>query len=331
MIIDISLFLGCATLIFLSGKKLSHYGDIIAEKSGLGKIWVGLLLMATVTSLPELITGISSVRLVGSPDLAVGNVLGSCVFNLAILSLLDALIPKEPLFTKVEQSQVLAATLGTLLLALVGISLFLDDVIIIGWIGLMSFIFIIVYLTSIKLLHSFSTRAYDPAKVVSGAGDKHELRNAIQWYSAHAIIVIAASLILPIFAENIALKSGLGETFIGTLLLAASTSLPEMAISINAIRMGSIDIAVGNLFGSNIFNVLTLAIDDLVYTEGDLLKVASESHIISIFSTIIMTSIAVVGLTFRAKKKRFILAFDTLAILLVYLVNIIVLYSWKND
>lgn len=331
MLIDISLFLVCATLIFLSGKKLSHYGDIIAEKSGLGKIWVGLLLMATVTSLPELITGISSIRLVGSPDLAVGNVLGSCVFNLAILSLLDALIPKEPLLTKVEQSQVLAATLGTILLALVGVGLFLDDVIIIGWIGLMSFVFIIVYLTSIKLLHSFSTGAYDPARAVSVADDKHGLKKAIQWYSAHAVLVIAASLVLPVFAENIALKSGLGETFIGTLLLAASTSLPEMAISINAIRMGSIDIAVGNLFGSNIFNVLTLAIDDLVYTEGNLLKVASESHIISIFSTIIMTSIAVVGLTFRAKTKRFILAFDTLAILFVYIVNIIVLYSWKND
>lgn len=330
MVIDISLFLVCATLIFLSGKKLSHYGDIIAEKSGLGKIWVGLLLMATVTSLPELITGISSVRLVGSPDLAVGNVLGSCVFNLAILSLLDALIPKEPLLTKVEQSQVLAATLGTILLSLVGVGLFLDDVIIIGWIGFMSFIFIIVYLASIKLLHSFSTRAYDPARV-STVDDKHGLRRAIQWYAAHAVIVIATSLVMPVFAENIALKSGLGETFVGTLLLAASTSLPEMAISINAIRMGSIDIAVGNLFGSNIFNVLTLAIDDLVYTEGNLLKVASASHIISIFSTIIMTSIAIVGLTFRAKKKRFILAFDTLAILLVYVVNIIVLYFWKND
>lgn len=286
--------------------------------------------MATVTSLPELITGISSVRLVGSSDLAVGNVLGSCVFNLAILSLLDALIPKEPLFTKVEQSQVLAATLGTILLSLVGVALFLDDVIIIGWIGLMSSIFIIVYLTSIKLLHSFSTRAYDPAKVVSGA-DKQGLRSAIQWFSAHAIIVVAASLILPIFAENIALKSGLGETFIGTLLLTASTSLPEMAISINAIRMGSIDIAVGNLFGSNIFNVLTLAIDDLVYTGGDLLKVASESHIISIFSTIIMTSIAVAGLTFRAKKKRFLLAFDTLAILSVYVINIVILYYLGNN
>lgn len=279
--------------------------------------------MATVTSLPELITGISSVRLVGSPDLAVGNVLGSCVFNLAILSLLDALIPKEPLFTKVEQSQVLAATLGTILLSLVGAALFLDDVIIIGWIGLMSSIFIIVYLTSIKLLHSFSTRAYDPAKVVSGA-DKQGLRSAIQWFSAHAIIVVAASLILPIFAENIALKSGLGETFIGTLLLTASTSLPEMAISINAIRMGSIDIAVGNLFGSNIFNVLTLAIDDLVYTGGDLLKVASESHIISIFSTIIMTSIAVAVLRkndFYSPLTPWQYSLYTLLILLYFIIG----------
>ncbi|HEX5169181.1 MAG TPA: hypothetical protein VFW11_08390, partial [Cyclobacteriaceae bacterium] len=312
MLTDVTLFLLCAALIFFSGKKLSYYGDVIAEKSGLGKIWVGLLLMATVTSLPELITGISSVRVVGSADLAVGNVLGSCVFNLAILSLLDALIPKEPLFIKVEQTQVLAATLGTILLAMVGVGLFLDNVVILGWIGLMSFLFILVYFASIKLLHRFTTKSKPQESPTVDNEQKKALQTAIGWYSFHALIVIAASLFLPVFGENIAIKSGLGETFIGTLLLAASTSLPEMAISLSAVRRGSVDIAVGNLFGSNIFNVFTLAIDDLFYTKGDLLKVASESHIISIFSTIIMTSVAVVGLTFRSSKKRFVLALDTL-------------------
>jgi cation:H+ antiporter len=328
MLVDISLFLVLASIIFISGKRLSRYGDIIAEKSGLGKVWVGLLLMATVTSLPELITGISAVRIVDSPDLAVGNVLGSCVFNLAILSLLDVLIRKQPLFSKVGQSQVLAATLGTILLALVGVGLFLENVVILGWIGLMSFVFVIVYLLSIKLLHSFSLRGSAQTTTAKDSDNRKELRTAILWYAINATIVVAASLALPIFAENIAAKSGLGETFIGTLLLAASTSLPEISISLIAVRMGSVDIAVGNLFGSNIFNVFTLAIDDLFYTKGDLLKVASDSHIISIFSTIIMTSVAVAGLTFRSEKKKFVLAIDTFIILLVYFANIILLYYW---
>jgi Ca2+/Na+ antiporter len=82
-------FIICALVIIYSGTKLSKYGDLIAEKTGMGKAWFGLVLMASVTSLPELITGISSIVIVDEPDLAVGDILGSCVFNLLILSILD--------------------------------------------------------------------------------------------------------------------------------------------------------------------------------------------------------------------------------------------------
>lgn len=330
MLLDLLGFLLCALIIFFSGKKLSYFGDIIAERSGLGRIWIGLMLMATVTSLPELITGVSAVRIVGSADLAVGNVLGSCVFNLAILSLLDALLPREPLFTKVAQTQVLAATLGIILIALVGMGLFLENIVLLGWIGVMSILFIVAYLASIKLLHSLSRRqTHNTNVVIVEENSAKELRRAVVWYSVHAAIVIGTSLVLPIFAERIALQSGLSNTFVGTLLLAASTSLPEIAVSLSAVRLGSIDIAVGNLFGSNIFNVFTLAVDDLFYTNGDLLKDASDLHIITVLSTIIMSSIAIAGLTFRVKRKRFILALDTLLILLAYVGNIILLYIYR--
>src|SRR5688572_28665877 len=114
-------FVACSLVIFYHGKKLLFYGDLISIKSGLGRAWVGLILMASVTSLPELVMGVSAVTIVGSADLAVGNVLGSCVFNLAVLSLLDAIIPGQPLLTKAPHSNILAATLGTALLAFVGI------------------------------------------------------------------------------------------------------------------------------------------------------------------------------------------------------------------
>ena len=80
-------FAACLAIILFAGTKLAHYGDVIAEKTGLGRIWVGLLLLAAITSMPELVTGLSAIGLVGLPDLAVGNLLGSCLFNLAILGL----------------------------------------------------------------------------------------------------------------------------------------------------------------------------------------------------------------------------------------------------
>lgn len=82
-------FLVCVILIVVAGVKLCHYGDVIADKTGLGGTWIGLVMVATVTSLPELATGIASVTVAAAPDIAVGDVFGSCVFNLVIIVILD--------------------------------------------------------------------------------------------------------------------------------------------------------------------------------------------------------------------------------------------------
>ena len=92
-------FIVCTTAIVYAGTRLAKYGDIIAEKTGLGRAWIGLVLMASVTSLPELVTGISSVTYADVPDIAVGDVLGSCVFNMLILAILDTMYRPAPIST----------------------------------------------------------------------------------------------------------------------------------------------------------------------------------------------------------------------------------------
>ncbi|MGZ8160856.1 MAG: hypothetical protein ACXWT4_18925 [Methylobacter sp.] len=87
-------FAALALVIGGSGYFLSLYGDVIAEKTGLGGTWVGIALLATVTSLPELVTGISAVTYVNVPNIALGDALGSCVFNLLLIVLLDFCIGK---------------------------------------------------------------------------------------------------------------------------------------------------------------------------------------------------------------------------------------------
>ena len=120
--------------------------------------------------------------------------------------------------------------------------------------------------------------------------------------------------------------TGLEKSFVGTFFLAASTSLPEIAVSIAAVRMGSIDMAVGNLLGSNIFNILILAIDDLFYTKGLLLQDASPGHLISILSTILMSAIVIIGLSYHAKGKRYFLAWDAILIFIIYIINLFLLF-----
>jgi cation:H+ antiporter len=113
---------------------------------------------------------------------------------------------------------------------------------------------------------------------------------------------------------------------VGTLLLAASTSLPELAVSAAAVRMGSIDMAVGNLLGSNVFNILILALDDVFYTKGVLLADASPVHLVSVLCTLMMSAVLTVGLQFHPVGKRFLLAWDALVILLIYAGNVLLLY-----
>src|SRR4030065_203122 len=120
-------FIICTTIIFYSGSKLSKYGDILAEKTGLGRAWIGVVLMASVTSLPELVTGISSVTYAGVPDIAAGDVLGSCVFNMLILAVLDAIYRPMPISAKAHYGHVLSAGFGILLLGIVATALFLGE------------------------------------------------------------------------------------------------------------------------------------------------------------------------------------------------------------
>jgi cation:H+ antiporter len=329
MITTIIGFSICALVIFYFGTKLAHYGDQIAELTGMSKAWFGLIMMASVTSLPELFVGISSASIVQSADFAVGDVLGSCVFNLAILSLLDVFSKKTALFSVASQSHVLAGALGIVLFSFVGIGLFLPyDFKITNWIGIGSIVFIVIYLISIKLVYQYDKShplSSVPSETIE-AKNKTELKKVVLFYSLNALFVIGAALLIPHFAEEISNQTGLQKSFIGTLLLAASTSLPEVAVSLAAIRMGAIDMAVGNLLGSNLFNIFILSIDDFFYTKGHILVDASESNIISVFSIITMTAIAIIGLTYRSKSKPFLLAWDTLLILVMYVINIVLLF-----
>lgn len=317
-------------MIVCSGAKLSKYGDIIAEKTGLSRAWIGVVLMASVTSLPELITGISSVTYAGVPDIAVGDVLGSCVFNMVILAILDAVHRPMPISTKAHQGHVLSASFGLLLLSIVCVSIFLrENLSPLGWVGPYSLLFVVIYLTAMRLVFSYEKRkvAEFLKEIVEELHYKDiGIRTAVLHYGINALVVIIAAMFLPKIGEGIAESTGLGQTFVGNILIAVSTSLPEVVVSIAAVKMGAVDLAIGNLFGSNIFDISILAIDDILFIKGPILSFANPNHLISALSAIAMTAIAVIGLTYRAEKKRWFLAWDSVAIIVLYISNIVLLY-----
>ncbi len=322
-------FVLCAIVIFFAGKKLSYYGDLIAEISGVGKALIGMILMASVTSLPELMVGVSSAAIVGDADLAVGDIVGSCSFNLVILAMMDMFMPRhKSLFNVASVSHILAIGLSMILMVLVAYGLTIDT----GWllfgrVGIISLVLVAGYIISMKLVYSYEQRKAGLEPTPEVAHESISLKKAIGMYALYAVITIVAALFLPHFAEEIAASTGLGKSFVGTLFLAVSTSLPEIAVSLASIRMGAFDMAVGNLVGSNLFNLLILSLDDLFYSGAPLLEVASNGHLTSILGTIMMGAIAIVGLIYKPTGKKILMGWDAFAIIGIYIVYLVILYK----
>ncbi|MBI5741778.1 MAG: sodium:calcium antiporter [Nitrospirae bacterium] len=323
-------FLLCTSVIVYSGTKLSKYGDIIAEKTGLGGTWIGVALMASVTSLPEFVTGTSSVTYAGVPDIAAGDVLGSCVFNMLILAILDGIQRPVPISARAHYGHVLTAGFGILLLSIAAAGLFLDqEMLNLGWIGIYSLVFVVIYFIAMRLVFIYEKRQIAAYVREAAKGLKYEkvsTRTAVTHYVINALFVIAAATFLPKIGEGLAELTGLGQTFVGNIFIAVSTSLPEVVVSVSAVRMGAIDMGIGNLFGSNIFNIFILAVDDFLFFKGPILAFADTNHIISALSAIAMTTVAIIGLTYRAEKKTLFLAWDSIGISLIYVVNLMLLY-----
>ena len=323
-------FIACTLVIVYAGTKLSKYGDIIAEKTGMGRTWIGVVLLASVTSLPELITGVSSVTIFDLPDIAVGDVLGSCMFNILIIALFDFRPRAAPVSSQTHHGQVLTAGYGILLLGIVSFAMVANGMIpVIGWVGLYSIIFVIIYLGAMRMVFMYEKRRSLALEQEGGEKLKYEdisKSRVYSMYALHALLIIAAAAWLPHVGEQIAEMTGLEKTFVGSIFIALSTSLPELVISFGALRIGAVDLMFGNLFGSNLFNIGILAIDDLLYTKGALLSDISPSHQVTANAAIIMTAIAVIGLTYQTKKKFLYLAWDSVGIILVFIVSTWILF-----
>jgi cation:H+ antiporter len=324
-------FLACVAVIGVAGTYLSRYGDVIAEKTGWGGKWIGLVLLATVTSLPELITGVSAVTLAGTPDIALGDALGSCVFNLFIIVMLDFLHRGESVYTRASQGHILAAGFGTLLIGFVGFNVLIAGHVP-AWsvwhVGLYTPVIVVVYLIAMRMLYQYEHReraAYTEERAERYPGVT--LRQAVTRYAIAALAVIAAGTLLPFIGEALARTMGWAQSFVGTLFVAFATSVPEVVVTVAALRIGALDMAISNLFGSNLFDILIVAIDDLLYLPGPILSDVSSVHAVTAMSAVMMTSVTVVGLLYRPRGRilKFV-GWTSLLLLSLYLLNTFVLY-----
>ncbi|MCH2657962.1 MAG: hypothetical protein MKZ81_03020 [Dehalococcoidia bacterium] len=319
-----------AALILFAASYMASSADVIAERTGLGLTFVGVVLLATATSLPELGTSISSIRFVEQPDLAFGAAFGSNIFNLMIIGLLDLWWRNGPILNQVDKNTAILAKLGILIIVFSIACLFvhqtfsIDDYI---FVSPMSLVLLLIFFLSIYVVYK-----YDAGESEEENTDaiSTSLGKAFLNYGISATVVVAAAVWLAFVGDALADDLGWERSFVGTQFLAFSTSLPELAASFAALRINAPQLAISNVLGSNLFNMgFILFMDDLIYTDGSIWAVVESIHILTAVFAIIMTCVILVGLTSRGRSRPTkLLTFESILLIFMYIVTSVAIFSF---
>lgn len=318
-------FVLAAIVTVIASIKLSQYADVISEKTAMGGMMVGTLLLAGATSLPEVSTSFSAAA-IGNADIAVGNMIGSNLFNLFILASFDFLLRRRRILERASKDHLYTAFLGLLLTVLVILSLWLRiDISFLG-IGLDALIIAIAYIVGMVVINKLQSQ---DASIEEAAVSEQEPNNpsgdlsakaAVIRFILAALVVLGTGTALSITGDEIAVITGIGSSFIGSFLIAATTSLPEAISVFVALRLNNVNMAVGAILGSNIFNMIILAISDPVYTAGPILSAVSGAHMIIALGVLAMSLLIIYALTQKKTLSSTVYSVPSILMVIIYFV-----------
>lgn len=317
-------FLLSAVVVVGAAVKLAEYGDIIAVRTQLSGVFIGTLLLAGATSLPELLSALNALA-INVPNMAAGSMFGSSMFNMFMLALLDLLNQQARILRQVVMNHALTASLANLLMGLAVFFLLANVDSKIGWVGVDSLAMMGIYMAGIRLIQQQGGRP--PSEMPVDEVGIPSLRKALLGFGGAVLVLVLTTPWVVHSASQIAETTGLSAGFIGATLLAITTSLPELVATIAAVRIRAFDLAVGNLFGSNLFNMFALGLTDVLYFRARFLGVIDPAFALVGLLGLVLTSLALVGNIARVERRLLFVELDALLILIVYLLGMWFLYS----
>jgi len=329
LIIEFSL---AGLLVIIFGTLVTKYGDIIAESTGLGGTWIGITLLATITSIPEITASVSSVTIFKEPSLGIGNLYGSCAFNLVILVILDLIQGSGSFTSEVKLSHILPAAQGIFLMCLGVIGIIACMVMpahsrVIS--GLVAFTIFVAFLVGTRLVYRVEMSEIADGMEEDLSERSEKIKHLYLKFALSAIMIALAGCWLSTVGEKLAkypIKVGdetliFGASFVGTIFVAIMTSMPEVVVSVSALRIGAIDMAVANVLGSNLFDTTIIFFMQLFYWGNGVFTNADKTLLIPAIIAIIETSILITGLIYRSRKSFLLMGFDNIVLLCFYLVG----------
>jgi cation:H+ antiporter len=320
-------FVASGGAVVAAGVVLARVADAIANVTGLGRLWIGSVLLAAATSLPEAMTDVAAVRL-GAVDLAVGDLLGSSMANMLILAAIDLLPPRRHVLRQATLDHALAACLAITLNALGALLVFARPTAAVLGVSPGSLLLLVVYLAGTRAVYRHVRRPGGASGAAARTSRATALARPLLGFAVATVIVAVAAPAFARAAKALADETGLGTTFVGTWLVGLSTSLPELVASVAAVRMGAFDLAVGNLFGSNGFNMALFVVLDLVHPGPSVFAVLDPSHVISALIAVVLTSLGLAAIVYRAERRFALIEPDSLLMVVTYLLGVWLLYAY---
>lgn len=305
---ELILFLFLAGLTVFLSFRLSYYADLLNKTTNISGVFIGGILLAGITSLPELVTCLSSIFL-NNPYLAIGDILGSNFFNIAMMCFFDILFIKTMFYNYTKNRYYLIYVL--LILNYLIMYLFMGGTfnLEIFNIGLPSFIIIITYIFYLKNAKEEETKK----EVITT--QEHVL---LKFFLVGLFMVIV-SILLTLVVNLIAGKNpNVASSFIGAILLGITTSMPEVITFIALVKMKSFDLALSDIIGSNLFNLLILAIGDIFLKNKEIYYFVDKESMFLLIFGFILTILSFYQNNRKVVKNKFVYIIPSLMGILLY-------------
>ena len=326
-------------VVWLAGTRLALVGDEIAERFDLTREFVGLIFLATVTELPEIVTTVTAAR-VGNAELVLGNMFGGITMQTAILAVADIFVVRYALTSWPRKpTHALLAVLLIALLSMLLCTTFLGDIEVFFGIGLGAMLLSAGFPLVILLQRNFDQKeSWAPVDLPNEKARAQTLRSKFRRKApstsgrlilravAYSILIVAAGTSLALAADLLAQRTTLGASFIGVTLLAAATSLPELSTTLAAARIGAYTMAISNILGSNLIMLALILPADIAYREGPILNEATAGAQLSVTAGILVTAIYAAGILIRRTPRYLGAGLDSWLVLGVYAASILALY-----
>ena len=304
-----------ALVVFLS-VRLSYYVDCLDKKTNLSGAFIGGVMLAAVTSLPELFTSLTAVLALDQPDLVQGNVLGSNIFNLCVIGGLMLFASKRYQKSTIAKSHSTTLWYGLAMYLCVLFAIFKPIEVGIGFlkVNLMSIFILVIYLINVKFMkHDESAENEDDADI------DLTVKQIMIRFILYSVALVIVSVLLTQVTDKIATALNLGATIAGAIFLGIATSLPELSASINLVRIGNFNASFGNIVGSNLFNFIILCFADVLYVKGGIYL--HESQVLNLLGFGMFSMLATLGVIY-GKKHRWVVLLCSVLILASYVLSI---------